>query len=181
MRYVYVVLSSTPTLFGKTLRAVCGKRLNHASISLDEGLNEMYSFARHKLHTPLVGGLVKENFDRLSLGGKYHVHVKIYKISVSDAQYERIAHYIYSVRDDEEQYLYNLFAIVGYPFHKGYNVYKAYVCSEFVVRTLLAGRVSMRNGATFRIQPEDIGDFIYKNLYFEGSLSEYVSRVNHLN
>lgn len=181
MKHVYVILSSTPTLVGKTIRAVCGKRLNHASISLDEDLNKMYSFARNRLHTPFVGGLVKESYDRLSLGGKFYVYVKIYKVPLTDNQYSLIENYIYNVRDDEEKYLYNLFAVIGYPLHKGYNIYKAYVCSEFVVRALLAGQVSMKGYASFKIQPEDIGKLISKNLFFKGSFQEYVKKVNHLN
>lgn len=178
--FIYVVLTSTPTLVGKALRAFSGKKLNHASISLDADLNRMYSFARKKLCTPFVGGLVKEDYNRLSLGGKFVVYTKIYKIPVSEASYNKIENYINNIMDDGEKYLYNLFAVIGYPFHIGFNVYKSYVCSEFVVRTLSEGNVIVKDFSSFDILPEDIGGLICKNLHFEGSLKDYVSGVNHL-
>lgn len=179
MKYVYVILSSTPTLIGKTLRLLSGRKLNHASISLDEDLNEMYSFARLRINTPLVGGFVKENYGRISCGGKFNVFVKIYKIPLSEYQYENVAKYVYSIRDDKEKYLYNLFAVVGYPFHKGFSIYKSFICSGFVIKALTAGNVSI--AGFVGIQPEDINNIISKYLFFEGNLSDYISKVNHLN
>ena len=59
-KYVYVVISRTPTT-GKMIRRVLKGKYNHASISLDESLSEMYSFCRLSISNPLVGGIIKES------------------------------------------------------------------------------------------------------------------------
>ena len=53
-KYVYVVISRTPTSTGKIVRKFLKEKYNHASISLDKNLIQMYSFCRFSISNPLV-------------------------------------------------------------------------------------------------------------------------------
>ena len=52
-KYIYVLLTRTPTKFGALIRKVAKQHYNHASIALDSKFNHIYAFARKKHNTPL--------------------------------------------------------------------------------------------------------------------------------
>ncbi|MEM5591749.1 hypothetical protein AAHH67_08270 [Niallia circulans] len=60
-RKVYIILTDTGTLFTRCIKFFTRKPHNHASISFDPQLNEVYSFGRRKPSNPFIGGFVKEN------------------------------------------------------------------------------------------------------------------------
>lgn len=170
MKSIYVVLSATPTKIGKFIRAVTRSSYNHASISLSHDLSEMYSFARYRARNALVGGFIKEFPERLTLGKDKDVHIKVYRIPVSNKQYNQMQSFIYSIRDCEEKYIYNSLAVLGRPFGIGYNTYKAYVCSDFVIRALMRGGLEFNST---RLTPGQMEKVLQPYLYFSGTLHDY--------
>ena len=60
MKKIYFVLTYTGTILSKIVHIYTKQEFCHSSLSLDKDLNEMYSFARFKYHTPLIGGFTKE-------------------------------------------------------------------------------------------------------------------------
>ena len=124
---IYIVISKTCTNFGKTIRTVGRVRYNHASIALDEGLRELYSFGRQKHAALLTGKLVRENISRFTLDKVSNVDITVFKVPVTDEQYDDLTEFIRTVYEDRE-YLYNLFSVLTYPLTKGLSVYKAFTC-----------------------------------------------------
>jgi hypothetical protein len=174
MNKIYVVLSATPTKIGMMIRTLTRSSFNHASISLTRDLSEMYSFARYRAHNPLVGGFIQEFPQRLTLGKDRDVQIKVFEISVSDIQYQSIKDFIYGVRDDEERCIYNSLAILGRPFGMGCNTYKAYVCTDFVVKALLCGSICLSKDAILApLTPREIEELLDQYLIYSGSLLEY--------
>src|SRR5690554_2614543 len=143
MNKIYVVLSATPTKIGMMIRTLTRSSFNHASISLTRDLSEMYSFARYRAHNALVGGFIQEFPQRLTLGKETDVQIKVFEIPIAQDKYEKIKEFIYGVRDDEDQCLYNSLAILGRPFGWGTNTYKAYVCTDFVLKALMRGEINL--------------------------------------
>jgi len=105
--YLYVVVSQTHTRIGKVIRKVTKSPFSHSSISLTADLTQMYSFARYRLQSPLKGGFVQETPGRLTLLGEEETYVHIYRIPVSWMQYRAVAHRIWRMQADEEEYIYN--------------------------------------------------------------------------
>ncbi len=169
---IYVVISSTCTNFGKTIRAIGKVRYNHASVSLDEQMHEIYSFGRQKHSALLTGKLVKENISRFTLDKVSHVDVTVFKIDVTEEQYKDITEFIRDVYSDRE-YLYNLFSVLTYPLTKGLSVYKAFTCIEFIMYLLT--RLDMEfDKPLYEYKPDDLLTMLEDNIYYQGNLVEYV-------
>ena len=61
---VYILLTDTGTLFTKLIKLYTKKPYNHASISFDLELLEVYSFGRKTARNPFIGGFVKEDVNK---------------------------------------------------------------------------------------------------------------------
>ena len=89
-KFIYIVISRTPTKFGGLVRKCAKQQYNHASIALDEDLSHIYAFARSKHNSPLISGLVRESLDRFTLRKNARVPVIVFKIPVTQEQYDAI-------------------------------------------------------------------------------------------
>lgn len=58
---IYVLLTDTGTMFTKLIKRITAAPYNHASLALDENLNEVFSFGRKCANNPWVGGFVEED------------------------------------------------------------------------------------------------------------------------
>lgn len=134
----------------------------------------MYSFARYRLHSPWKGGFVRETPDRLTLQGEEETYVQIYRIPVSLAQYDAVAHRIWRMQNDEEEYIYNLFASLFAPFGHGVAAYKAGICSEFVAQCLRTAEALPPSLAQKQVVlPKDFIQALEKTLFYQGPLECY--------
>ena len=177
-KYVYVVISRTPTFTGKLIRKVLKAKYNHASISLDENLSQMYSFCRLSISNPLVGGIVRESVFTLTMGLKEDVAINIYRIPVTVEIYESISKFIYDIYNDDEVYYYNFLQALGLISNKKHVIYKTYICSEFVMEALSKGGVQLTTLDTYRIKPTDICEILSEFIYYSGSLNDYPFKQN---
>ena len=174
---IYVVISRTPTATGKIVRRFLKEKYNHASISLDENLSQMYSFCRLSVSNPLVGGIVRESAFTLTIGLKENVPINIYRIPVTTQEYELISKYIYEVYNDAEVYYYNFLQAIGLINNKRYVVYKTYICTEFVMETLKNAGIRLTTLETYQIIPTDICRIMEKFICYSGNLDDYPFRV----
>lgn len=173
--YVYVVLSKTPTGFGRMIRIFGKINYNHASIAFDKELKELYSFARKQQQVPIVAGFVMEYPERFSLKTDIDVNIKIYRIPVTRNQYIMGKERIKQIANDDE-YLYNLFSVLLFPFVHGFSTFKAYSCSEFVVHILKYMNINLKDDKKCcQYTPEEIGEIFHQYLYFKGNLLDYCS------
>ena len=60
MRKIYIVLSSGNSFSKRAFRALTDCDYDHVSVSFNENLSVMYSFAKHHLDVPLEGGFAAE-------------------------------------------------------------------------------------------------------------------------
>lgn len=175
-KYIYIVISRTPTFTGKMVRKFLKAKYNHASISLDENLSQMYSFSRFSISNPLVGGIVRESAFTLTLGLDDDVPIKIYRIPVTIGKYQLISEFIRDIYNDGEVYYYNFLQAIGIISNKKHAVYKTYICSEFVIEALLQGGIQLTSLKPYQITPTDICGFIEKNICYSGNLQDYPFR-----
>ncbi|NLT15546.1 MAG: hypothetical protein GXY05_14530 [Clostridiales bacterium] len=172
--YIYLVLSETPTKFGKAIRRFSGIMFNHASVAFDAELRQLYSFGRHQQKNPLNAGLVREYPERFTLRRHSCINVRIYRIPVTKEQYTLGKSRILEIKHDPEGYLYNLFSVLSFPVLKGFHTYKAYSCSEFAAHLLwYMGLLCQPGKQNCAYTPEDIGAHFNDRLYFEGNLLDY--------
>lgn len=171
--FIYVILSRTPTRIGRMIRYCTHSEFNHVSISLDGNMSQMYSFARLSAKNPFVGGMVKENPYRFSLGYQDQVDVKVYRIPVTEEQYDAISHFIYDTYTDDEKYYYNLIGVFNVLFKSNLQVYKTYICTEFVSEVFKKGGISLLEKPCNNVSLKDFESALEPFLFYHGDLYQY--------
>ena len=61
MKKIYIILTHTGTALSTIIKYYTKDEFSHISISLDENLEEMYSFGRLNPYNPFLGGFVHES------------------------------------------------------------------------------------------------------------------------
>lgn len=169
---IYIVISKTPTGIGKLIRKVAKVKYNHASMSFDSDLHEIYAFARQKYTVLLTAKLVKENISRFTLDKVDTIDTTIFKIPVSDEVYMDVRRTVNQISYDPE-YIYNYSSLITYPITKGISVYKAFTCIEFVMFILTQlGYTFDKPLCTYK--PDDLLKILEDKIYYQGNLVEYV-------
>jgi len=175
-KYVYVVISRTATSTGKLIRKFLKEKYNHASISLDKNLSQMYSFSRLSVSNPLVGGIVRESAFTLNIGFEEDVPINIYRIPITTIKYEKISKFIYDIYNDEEVYYYNFLQAVGIISNKKHSIYKTYICTEFVMEALSQAGIKLTPLESYKITPTDICGIMEQFIFYSGNLDDYPFR-----
>lgn len=173
-----IILTRTATRFAEVIRLVTHKYYNHISISLDDDLSEVYSFARKAYNTPVDGGFVHESTASMTIDRVKEVPCRLYRVPLTDEQYEKILELVNNVRNDEE-YVYNLFSAISFPIFKGFVNYKAFTCSEFAAWLLISAGYPLNKTAE-KYLPEELSDELQNYLIYEGDLLQY-GRFRELN
>lgn len=164
---LFVVFSSTPNKMGKLIRFITGNVYNHISISFDENLSTMYSFARRYYRTPLYGGFVTEHPSR------YHIHnraadIEVYKIQLSADDYTLLSNRIADMERNCDHFLYNHFSAIAASFGKSFPVADAYICSEFCTSILNDIKFPLPNKKYFSIS--DIRKYLQPYCVYSGQM-----------
>lgn len=167
---VYIILTDTGTLFTRCIKLFTRKPHNHASISFDPQLNEVYSFGRRKPSNPFIGGFVKENVQHDFFRNSRCI---IYSISVTEAQYEKMKNKIEQMEIEQRNYRYNLLGLLFILFKIQYNRKNAYFCSQFVASILHDSGVLLFNKPPCLITPYDLLDEYKMERVYEGKLHLY--------
>lgn len=86
MRYLYVMVSRTDTGFARLIRRFTGCYYNHAAISFDCDLRQLYSFARRAYDLPLSACLTRES-PLMYTRGQGDAQIVLYRLPVSDERF----------------------------------------------------------------------------------------------
>ncbi len=171
---IYIVASQTGTVPSRLIKRVTGARFNHVSISLDERMDTMYSFARRHPYNPVWGGYVKE----CPLTGTFarfpQTQAQIVSVDVTQEQYDGIRRYLEGMYAKKNTYHYNyagvLLGALRIPFQRKNHYY----CSEFVRDVLVKFDVVPPNRFGTVIQPQELLDDIPGGtVVYDGRLAGY--------
>lgn len=171
--FVYIMLSDTGTMFTKTIKQYTKAPYNHASISFDTELNELYSFGRKKPHNPIYGGFVREDV----LNGTYKHFPKttcaIYQLPVDERTIEKMRRIINRFEKNKEKYSYNLMGLFGIALKEPIEPGASYFCSQFVADILKRSGIKLWSKIPSLVEPEDFRKSDKLSLIYEGKLNEY--------
>lgn len=166
---IYILISQTQTRFAKCIRKIGRQQYNHAAISLDSEFREVYAFARPRHKAVLLGRLVRESLERYTLGSDSSVPVVVFRIAVSEGEYEWTVTAIHRILNDPE-YMYNLFSVLTYPFFGGFETYKAFTCIEFVAYILK--HMGMTDKPCCKYKPDELLTQLQSKIIFKGDIRE---------
>ncbi|ASK61515.1 hypothetical protein CFK37_04670 [Virgibacillus phasianinus] len=168
---VYLLLTDTGTLFTKVIKYYTKKPYNHASISFDPNLVNVYSFGRKNAKNPFVGGFVKEN---IQTGLFKQARCAIYGCNVTAAQVRKINCYIKKIEAQKHLYRYNLLGLFAVILNKPLERENTYFCSQFVATALAESEIIDFTKPLSLITPHDLQKTANFQLVYSGSLKDFV-------
>lgn len=135
MAYLYVLLSCTTTGVGKMIRTCTGSRYNHVSLTLNEDLSGIVSFARLSIDTPLNAGYVAEPLERFLYNGG-PVPIKVFRVEISQEKAQRLEEFFTHAGDRQMGFLYNHFGALLTLLRIPCPIPGAYTCLSFASTVL---------------------------------------------
>ncbi|WP_077324189.1 hypothetical protein [Virgibacillus siamensis] len=175
---IYLLLTDTGTLFTKTIKLYTKNPFNHASIAFDGTLTELYSFGRKNIHNPFIGGFVKENIhDNLMR----EADCAIYSRSIPAEQCEKMINYIQKIKEQQDQYRYNLLGLFAIILRIRFNRENAFFCSQFIATVLAECGVTTFPKPPSLVTPHDLPQVAGFQLVYRGKLSDFHTHPNKVN
>lgn len=173
---VYIVLTQNNTLLSKIIKRITKQKYSHASITFNQNCLKMYSFGRKYYNNPIYGIFKIENIkDRIFMGKKNNT-IAIYKITVTNEEYQQIKKNIKYVNKTNNGY--NILGLLLAIINKRPKRNKFY-CSEFVYEAL-SRNTNVLTKKEDAIRPEDIIK-LTSNItkVYEGKIRDFI-KINNL-
>lgn len=132
MKKIYVVLTYSGTWLSKVIKEFTKDEFSHVSISLDIGLEQMYSFGRLHPYNMFMAGFVQEKIQEGTFKRFYNTRTKVYELAVTEEQYNKVAENIELIKREKEKYKFNIVGLFAVGFHKKIGSKNSFYCAEFV-------------------------------------------------
>ncbi|GIO40937.1 hypothetical protein [Paenibacillus apis] len=170
---VYILLTNTGTLFTKMIKSYTRAPYNHASISFNRELSELYSFGRKKPGNPLNGGFVREDIKTGTFSKYPNTTCVIYELQVSEREVEKMKRVLQLFIKQRNKYLYNILGVIGIALKEPVEFSNSYFCSQFVAEILERSGIKLWNKLPALVTPDDFRQSDRLHLIYEGKLSDY--------
>jgi hypothetical protein len=170
---VFILLTNTGTLFTKVIQGYTRAPYNHASISFNRELSELYSFGRKNPNNPLNGGFVKEDLKTGTFSKYPNTTCVIYELQVSERDIAKMKRVLQAFIRKDKKYFYNILGVLGIALREPIEFSNSYFCSQFVAEILQRSGVRLWDKLPALVTPNDFRQSERLQLIYEGKLSEY--------
>ncbi|MGE7825507.1 hypothetical protein [Paenibacillus sp. NPDC093718] len=170
---VFILLTNTGTLFTKVIQGYTRAPYNHASISFNRELSELYSFGRKNPNNPLNGGFVKEDLKTGTFSKYPNTTCVIYELQVSERDIAKMKRVLQAFIRKDKKYFYNILGVLGIALKEPIEFSNSYFCSQFVAEILKRSGVRLWDKLPALVTPDDFRQSERLQLIYEGKLSEY--------
>lgn len=179
MKDIYLILTYTGTIPSKVIKGFTKDEFSHVSISLDIDMQEMYSFARLRKYNFFVAGFVHEKINEGTFKRFKNTKARIYRISVTEEQYDIIKNTIDKVWENKKKYKFNILGLCAVSIHKKVQREYYFYCAEFVKYVL--EKALIKTELPDIVKPDDFKNIKGLEEIYSGYLRDYSSsRVNSL-
>ncbi|PPQ46246.1 hypothetical protein C5G87_21755 [Paenibacillus peoriae] len=172
-QYVFILLTNTGTFLTRVIKSYTRAPYNHASISFNRELSELYSFGRKTPNNPLDGGFVKEDIKTGTYSRFPNTTCVIYELQVTDREVEKMKRVLHVFIRSRQKYMYNLLGLIGIALKEPVEFSNSYFCSQFVAEILQRSGIKIWNKLPALVTPDDFRQSDRFHLIYEGNLSEY--------
>ena len=172
---LFIVVTQTGTFVSRVIKFVTKAPYNHVSLSLDENLDKMYSFARKRPPHVFPSGFMQETMSNSLFGMIDTIPCQIYQVRVSEKQYETVGKMIDAFDEIANEYKFNVLGFVSMFFRFRLRRAKRFMCSQFVAYVLSNSHIITFDKDYSLVTPEDIRKNEKMIMIFDGDLKEYVS------
>lgn len=175
MAKLYLAFVDTPGLFAGIIRRVIKQKYIHVAISLDSDLEETYSIGRRHPSVPLIAGFEKEDANKI-LRAFPQADYMVCSLECTEEQKERVKEQLREAMEKRFRYHY---AVIGLPFillGKPFYQRRHYTCSSYIARLLEEAGICRWDRHFSLVTPKEFYEYEEKEVIFEGSLREFISR-----
>ncbi len=166
-RHIYIALICAHTGLGAVARRITGYRYTHAAVCLDSSLTDFISYSRRRHYLPADAGFMHEKRDFYAFGKHTDFAAKVYRINVSEENYERVLRFISACESDPQQ-RFNLFSMATMPLLHGFRIYKTHNCMSFAARVAeLSGAIKLTK-PYYRYSIKELDELLCGFPVFEG-------------
>lgn len=168
---IYIVLTYTGTFLSKIIKIYTGDEFSHVSLSLDEKLNEMYSFGRLNPYNPFIGGFIHEKVHEGTFKRFPKTKAAIYALRVTPYQYNKIKQIIKEMKREKANYKFNIIGLFATGLNIKYQKANTFYCAEFVKYLINEANISLNLPEL--VKPNDFKKVKKLNLKYQGILKNY--------
>ncbi|WP_345239515.1 hypothetical protein [Pontibacillus salipaludis] len=174
LNYVYIMLSDTGTVFTSLIKKYTKAPYNHASLSFDSYLKDMYSFGRKNPNNPLNGGFVKEDIKNGTFSKYRNTMCVIYRLHVTEREKEKMRRILEVFQRNNHKFLYNILGLIGVSMKEPVEFSNSYFCSQFVAEVLNRSGIKLWDKLPALVTPDDFRENDRLELVYEGRLIDYI-------
>lgn len=175
MKDIYIVLSQTGTALSRALKFITGAEYNHASISLDGTLSELYSFGRVNPMNPVIGGFVKESKDHGTFKRFSRTQIVVLRRQVSDEVYNDMQCYLNKMYSRRKEFGYNYSGLFLAAAKIHFSSRKRFYCSEFVRYVLIKFGMKEAQQLSEIVKPVDFLKLKGWDVVYRGNMQLYIT------
>jgi len=176
MKQIYIVLTHTGTALSTIIKYYTKDEFSHVSISLDEELEEMYSFGRLNPYNPFWGGFVHESIKNGTFKRFKNTRTEIYSLNIEDEQYNRLVKIINHFKMNIQKYSFNILGLACVSIKRKIRRKNNFYCAEFVKHVLKSAGITSVAELPEIIKPEDFKKIEGLQLEYKGLLKKYIKR-----
>lgn len=179
MAHIYLALVDTPGVFAYLIRRFLRQKYIHVVLSMDERLEEAYSFGRRNPRIPLSAGFEKED-KRKILRAFPTADYMVCELTCSREQKETIRGRLES--DYRRRWHYH-YAVIGLPFivlEIPFYQKRHYTCSSYIARVLADSGIRICDKHFSLVTPKDFYCYPDKKVLYEGSLAKLVTETEEV-
>ena len=176
MKQIYIVLTHTGTALSTIIKYYTKDEFSHVSISLDEELEEMYSFGRLNPYNPFWGGFVHESIRNGTFKRFKNTRTEIYSLNIEDEQYNRLVKIINHFKMNTQKYSFNILGLACVSIKRKIRRKNNFYCAEFVKHVLKSAGITSVAELPEIIKPEDFKKIEGLQLEYKGLLKKYIKR-----
>ena len=167
-QWVYVFLVNSRTPMSKVIKHFTKQPYNHASLSFDKSLTNMYSFTMAQAH-----GFTKENVYNYNKEAEF----SLYKIAVPNNAVAAMKDAINNVEKFQVEYKYSTKGLLGFVFKRHQDKFntkeKAMFCSQFVARMFATAGMKITDKNDYEIRPYDFARNKNFKFCYRGSVTNF--------
>lgn len=168
---IYIILTYTGSVLSRIIRRYTRYEFSHVSIATDSPLNEMYSFGRIRPYNPFVAGFVHEDPHNGTFKRFKDTTSEVYSMTISREQFDNLKKTIRSMKQNRQEYRYNMLGLCAMVLHKKLRRENAFYCAEFVQYVLDSAEV--KNNLPELVKPSDFTEIDNLQLVYRGRLKDY--------
>ncbi|WP_141501335.1 hypothetical protein [Paenibacillus luteus] len=177
--YIYVLLSDTGTCFTRLIKGFTGAPYNHASLVIDDDLEEVYSFGRKQARNPFIAGFVKEDIYEGTFRHYQNTRCVLLQIEVTAQQRNEVIQLVQEFEKGKNKYRYNLIGLVGVLCNINMGLAHSYFCSQFVAEALRRSGIRHWDRPSTLVTPHDFLMNEPFRVVYEGYLYDYPKLDRH--